>query len=268
MPNNMDELDLPIIEELEEDFESESFDSELAIDDEIETEEIGGSNTNVFSLSPKIILAAANVIRPDSTIMNIVATVGGGAVTMTSNPTIADGINGQILILRGSHATDTITLTDGNGMQLNGDITLGLNDTITLYYDALIANDWIEITRSDNLGLLTSGTYTPTLSNTTNVSASTPRLSQYLRVGNTVTVSGQLDLTPAGAGALLLGISLPIASAFTTAFQLGGVASPITIENVPAGIEADAPNDRASLKFIASATDARTLTFTFTYQVI
>ena len=46
-----------------------------------------------------------------------------------------------------------------------------------------------------------------------------------MRVGDVVTVSGQFDIDPTTpAVATLLGISLPIASAFTTAYQLGGTA--------------------------------------------
>lgn len=104
----------------------------------------------IFTVSPLVILAATSIIRPESTIMNITATVGGGAVTLTSNPQIATGINGQLLILRGSHATDTITLDDDNGVKLAGNCTLALNDTLTLYYDGLITNMWIELSRSTN----------------------------------------------------------------------------------------------------------------------
>lgn len=116
---------------------------------------------------------------------------------------------------------------------------------------------------------LAHGTYTPTLSNTTNVDASTARLCTYMRIGGTVTVSGQLDIDPTTTlTATLLGISLPIASALTTAFQLGGTASATAISGMTAGIEADATNDRASLKFIATDVSNQTMCFTFTYQVI
>ncbi len=115
---------------------------------------------------------------------------------------------------------------------------------------------------------LASGTYTPTLTNTTNVSASTPRLATYMRVGNTVTVGGQLDIDPTATGATLLGISLPIASNFSTAFQLGGTSSATTVAIESAGIESDATNDRASLKYTAVDTTNHTVTYSFTYQVI
>src|SRR3990167_3483248 len=136
--------------------------SQLDINRNENQEDIDGIKADIllpkWSTSPKVILAAGSVIKPESTVMNITATVGGGAVTISSNPSIAYGINGQILVLRGSHATDTITLTDGNGMLLAGTITLGLNDVLVLYYDGTVTNDWIEVARNLN----TVQTYTLT----------------------------------------------------------------------------------------------------------
>ena len=64
-------------------------------------EDIDGIKADIilpkWSTAPKIILAAGSVIRPESTVMNIASTVGGGAVTLTSNPSIADGINGLLV---------------------------------------------------------------------------------------------------------------------------------------------------------------------------
>jgi len=140
--------------------EEEETSEDLSLESELETDALdfldedddspADSFVDIYTVSPLVILAAASIIRPEATVMNIAATVGGGAVTLTSNPSIADGINGQHLILRGSHATDTITLTDNNGMKLAGNVTLALNDTLELYYDGLITNDWIEIGRSTN----------------------------------------------------------------------------------------------------------------------
>ena len=116
---------------------------------------------------------------------------------------------------------------------------------------------------------LAHGTYTPTLTNVTNVAASTARLATYMRVGNTVTVGGQLDIDPTiTASATVLGISLPIASNFSTSYQAGGVAFATGITGMGGGIEADATNDRVSLKFIASDVTNQTMTYSFTYEVI
>lgn len=134
--------------------EESSVVDELAVDslDSLESDDDTGTLNvplvQLFSTAPLIILAATSLINPEATIMNITATVGGGAVTLTSNPQITDGINGQVLTLRGQSSTDTIRLVNGNGLRLAKDIVLKANDTITLYFDGIVTNDWIELDRS------------------------------------------------------------------------------------------------------------------------
>lgn len=113
-----------------------------------------------------------------------------------------------------------------------------------------------------------SGTWTPTLTNTTNIAASTAYAGQYLRVGNSVTCSGKVDIDPTAAGQVVLGISLPVASNFATDQQCCGTASAIAVASQSAGIHADTTNDRATMEWIAVDTANRTMYYTFTYQVI
>src|SRR5690606_32796918 len=72
-----------------------------------------------------------------------------------------------------------------------------------------------------------SGTYTPTLTDSVNVTTSTAYACQYMRVGNVVTVSGKVDVTATtdGGTETILAISLPIASAFTQDYQAAGTAA-------------------------------------------
>lgn len=110
-------------------------------------------------------------------------------------------------------------------------------------------------------------TYTPALTNTTNIAASTAYSIQYMRVGNTVTVGGQVDIDPTAAGACSLGISLPWASALSASNQLGGTAW-APVPGYGGSISADAANDRAQLDFTAAADVAnRSWFFSFTYRV-
>lgn len=110
-----------------------------------------------------------------------------------------------------------------------------------------------------------SGTYTPTLTNVNNISAKTAFACQYLRVGNTVTVSGVVSITPIGAGVTQLGISLPIASALTSFEQLAGAAC--ATATYFAAVYGDATNDRAQIDF-TSAGGATQFYFQFAYRVI
>lgn len=112
-------------------------------------------------------------------------------------------------------------------------------------------------------------TYTPTLTNVANVSASTPYACQYMRVGNTVTVSGRVDVDPTlTATSTQLGISLPVASNFAAAENCGGAAFCPAIAAQGAAILADATNDRAQMEWISGDITNQPMYFNFTYRVI
>lgn len=119
------------------------------------------------------------------------------------------------------------------------------------------------------LANITSGTYTPTLTNTTNVAASTAYQCQYLRVGSTVTVSGRIDVDPTTASVdTLLGISLPIASNFGGSEDCAGAAAASGIVSESAAINADSVNDRAQMIWVTASDANHAMFFSFTYQVI
>lgn len=67
-----------------------------------------------------------------------------------------------------------------------------------------------------------SGNYTPTLSHTTNVAASTAYECQYIRVGRVVTVSGMVDIDPTATGATELRMTIPVGENFTAAREAAG----------------------------------------------
>jgi hypothetical protein len=97
-------------------------------------------------------------LQPTQSYIRVVGNYAGapGAVIVTSTPSIADGSDGERLLIQGTSDTNTVTYQDesnlGNsGLQLAGgaDITLGVGDTIELIYDAGDDN-WYEISRSNN----------------------------------------------------------------------------------------------------------------------
>lgn len=115
---------------------------------------------------------------------------------------------------------------------------------------------------------LVGSTYTPTLTNVTNLSASTAYQAQYMRVGNTVNVSGRVDIDPIAAGAVELGITLPVTSNFGAIEDCAGVAAASGIAGQVAAIAADTVNDRAKLVYIAVDITNQPMYFNFSYQVI
>jgi hypothetical protein len=61
----------------------------------------------------------------------------GGPITVTANPQIAAGTDGQFLFLHGSDDTNTVTIHDGDGLHLHSGslLILGEHDHLMLQYD-------------------------------------------------------------------------------------------------------------------------------------
>jgi hypothetical protein len=119
--------------------------------------------------------------------------------------------------------------------------------------------------------IVAAGTYTPTLTNGTNVNSSTASSCQYMRVGNTVTVSGKVNITPTSTGATALGISLPIASSIANDNECGGTGTVGNTTDLFSSIRGDATNDRAELFFtigVTGTTSAQDWYFSFTYRIL
>ena len=76
---------------------------------------------------------------------------GGSAVTITANPQIAAGTDGQVIKIIGLSDTNTLTISTGNGLKLQAGIpfTIGAGDVIELTYVAALSV-WVENYRSDN----------------------------------------------------------------------------------------------------------------------
>lgn len=116
---------------------------------------------------------------------------------------------------------------------------------------------------------LYSGTYTPALTNVTNIAASTAFTCAWIRIGDLITVTGQvsIDCTAAASTATELGISLPVASNLIADPSLAGTAVSDQVASLSARVKADASNDRARIVFKAVSSTNDTYSFTFTYLV-
>lgn len=119
---------------------------------------------------------------------------------------------------------------------------------------------------------LTSGTYTPTLTNGANVASSTAYNAQYIRVGNVVTVWGTMnidaisDTTPT-----VIGISVPIASNFANITDLNGYCNPSLAngaDNARAQVYANTSSDYAEFSFTSPSASDFKYSFSFTYEIL
>lgn len=117
---------------------------------------------------------------------------------------------------------------------------------------------------------LAAGTYTPTRSAEANLDSSvTMTQAQYMRVGNTVTVSGRFTADPTTpATATSFEITLPVASNIGAAEDVAGVAFCGAIAGMGAAIIGVAANDTAKIFWVASDVTSQTWSFTFTYKLV
>lgn len=113
------------------------------------------------------------------------------------------------------------------------------------------------------------GTYTPSLTMVANVSSATPRSCKWERSGDTVRVTGRIEITPTvGASTpTQLWISLPVASNLRDVTRdLTGSAT--SSSNVSAAIFSDTANDVANFQFTAVNNVTNVFYFNLIYSVI
>lgn len=176
-------------------------------------------------------------------------TVVGPSTSVDNAITLFSGTSGQIL--KAATGTGVVHATSG----------------VYSAADVVLTSEVSGVLPIANGGGL-SGTYTPTLTAVTNVSASTAYVCQWLQVGTTVTVSGRVDVDPTAAGLTQLGLSLPVASTLAAAEQCAGVAAAPGIAGQSAALLGDVTNARAQLEWIAVDVTNQPWYFTFTYQLV
>jgi hypothetical protein len=180
--------------------------------------------------------------------------------------------------INASTSAGVVTTADTSGnlnLQSNGTTIVALTSAGAAVTGTLSASGKITATTAgidvptSALGTCYSGTYTPTLTNGSNVASSNPFICQYMRVGNVVTVSGFLTLDPTSSGTYTsIEISLPIASDFTATSQCGGTGS-TGLSTVSAfGILAGVTNNTAQMDGTMGVTSNEAVRFSFTYLIV
>lgn len=112
-----------------------------------------------------------------------------------------------------------------------------------------------------------SGTYTPTITNQTNIDASSSTVFQWTRIGNVVTVSGLVTIDPTAVASTSFDLSLPIASNFTNIQNAGGSAVALDFQG-HFGAFADVANDRVEFRGQPQSAATQFLSVHFTYLIL
>jgi hypothetical protein len=110
-----------------------------------------------------------------------------------------------------------------------------------------------------------SGTYTPTVTIGTNVDRAVASVSQYMRVGNIVSVSGELQVDTKNPGAFEVGLSLPVPADIANSSEASGTAA--SSGSVMLRLSGDATNNRVRVAGVAANGNNTAYSFMFTYKL-
>jgi hypothetical protein len=125
--------------------------------------------------------------------------------------------------------------------------------------------DTVAIAQVNNASGLAHGTYTPTSSSTDNINGLSMAQAQYMRVGNTVTISGGFTVDANGAGTTRFEIDLPVASVLATDSEAAGVA--VNSIGTVARIHSFTSADMVRFTWEAPDSNSNIWSYSFTYVV-
>lgn len=192
-----------------------------------------GPGSVAAAISDTVITAAARTVLDDATVAAMVNTLFGAAST---------GSNGAV------RSTSPTLVTPTLGAALATSIDFG-NGAVTDLFGAA---------------------FTPTLTNTTNVTSSTHNRAVYIRVNDIVAVGQSLSVTPtAGSANTVVDSTLPFASAMTNAADLiGAGACFISTSFVGVRVLAETTGDLARFNFTSNGTGSHTLFLVYLYRIL
>lgn len=187
----------------------------------------------------------------------------------------SDPDNSQFILMASIGATTVLNSgITGTGtqraleLQIGGVTRLGIETDGRLYGTALHDNATLPSGTTKNYW--GSGTYTPSAIASVNITAITPEITQWIRVGNCVVASLRASVQATAAGLCNGRLSIPIPSGFSASRQCSGSGSWWDIGTpavLPVGIEANVANDSIDFYFVAPGAGAKTLTIHVTYLV-
>lgn len=223
----------------------------------------------------------SQLLMQSSTINNAITSASGTVgeyvtdlfdiATQTATNSSVTYTNASTVYIAGAPAASTnITITNPFALKIAAGKSQ-FNGSVQIVDGTQAANTYLVGDASGNASWATaptSASYTPTLTNTTNIASSALNQAYYIRVGNIVHVTISGSVTASGIGATLLTFSLPFTTATTT--QTSDVAASIGLNGGTAftsGEGSIASGTTGNMKYIATAGTSDNFTIIFTYTL-
>ena len=216
------------------------------------------TNTSAGNRAVALMLSNASSTATTETVLDLVPNLNG----VNARGAQVAGVNVSNtqtqLVLRTSNSAvpaDALSIQPDRSIRLHGYTT-----------GALVTDSSGVVTNSP----LVSSNYTPTISDTSNIAATTSPFAYYTQLGSIVTVFGGLNVDATTDGVLCsLDVSLPVASDFTSPAQLRGFFGANAYPDVGMGVmTADTTNNRAEVTFMPGGTGSNAYSFQFMYRVV
>jgi lysophospholipase L1-like esterase len=155
-----------------------------------------------------------------------------------------------------------LTLQSGGPFVNDGINTLQVTGTASGTVDATLSNQFVRFGQ-----LPTSGTYTPTLTNTTNISSSSVNTANYTKVGNIVTCMVAVSFNATAAGNGTLTVTLPIARTVSTNLYAGSGPGAGLNQSPDVVARLSANTTTITFDFTAIGTATSTVPVSFQYSI-
>lgn len=255
--------------------------------------------TNRRNFFSRIERLERNLTRPSATAVQL------GEIAQNTGNLVVDGeiavvnrtdgiadvrINDNGLTIRNQEGAlffdNTISSTDTVSIFISGDNDLSFQNTVnerSFRYDAYDPSHVQKVHalnyagwdvaagaqyKVDGFPIGNSGTYTPNIDASSNVTAaSIPGAWTYSQDQLVVSFAGAATIDPAAAGAVTIAFSIPVPSTFTTAFQASGVASSVGAAAF-GNIASTAGDLNITLSFTAVDTASRVWRIVGMYQIV
>jgi trimeric autotransporter adhesin len=256
----------------------------------IEIPDVGADNNTWGAISNAAFNSFDACLRPTGNGTSVGLNVGSGntltvAGTLTASGTVtlpagATAGGSAVVTLSGSQTLtnktltapviSSITNTGALTLPTSTDTLVGRATTDTLTNKTLTSPTIATpVFSGDPAGTIVGTVYVPSIVNSSNVTSSSAGTFNYLRIGNIITASGVVNITPAITGICIIRVSLPVSSTLSTVSNLAGAGCGNSGgTSQPARVYADTTNNDASVTVVSSDGSPFDLPITFTYRVI
>ena len=215
-----------------------------------------GPNVSLITGDPGVVL-----IDVGSSVTKLWIKVSGSTTTGWKYPVLSPIAYGDLPTGSGTWTTGSgTTVTFGGSVAVTSQLSVGALNGPLRGTTGLLGVD----------STLTSNVYTPTRSAEANLDANvTPSEAQWLRVNNTINVSGRFTADPtAPATPTSFELTLPVASNIGAVEDLAGVAFCGAIAGQGAAILGSVANNTAVVQWVSGDVTAQAWSYTYSYQVI